>query len=72
MEDDGFVACCEVKRGNKRKYNLSGSVYLLQDTNVTGISTKWFLNFPKYVPRESTIGLSLWEFRIIESSRNRG
>ena len=29
---------------NKLKDNFSGSVYLLQVANVTGISTKWFAN----------------------------
>ena len=34
LEDDRFV--CRLLR----KYNLSGNVYLLQVTDVTGISTK--------------------------------
>ena len=44
MEEDRFVSL----RNKKRKYSLSGSVYLLQGENTTGISAKWLLNFQEF------------------------
>ena len=43
---DLLLSCCIQ---NKPKYNFSGRVSLLQVAIVTGISTKWFENFPAKV-----------------------
>ena len=80
MGDGRFVASCIIKTQLFRKDLFTFS--LLQVATATGISTKWFENFPTFklwgvillyfFPWESRIGSSLQEFQIIEGSRNWG
>ena len=80
MGDGRLVACCIIKIQNKLKYNFPGRVSLLQVATVLesalqiGLKGSSYggLFFRDFIPRESRIGLSLREFRIIEGSRNRG
>ena len=72
MADDRFDACYVTTVETKLKYNFSGSVYLLQGVNITGMSTKWFQRFESLRVNFSNLRISssLWEFRIREGSRN--
>ena len=67
------LPCSKNAVENKLKYNLSGSVYLLQGANVTGISTKWFLNFQRLESSELIFptGVENW-FEFAGVSNNRG
>ena len=51
MADERVGTCyrCNKKKiENKHKYNMSRSVYLLQDANVIEINTMWFPNFRRF------------------------